>query len=190
MRGRKEGYHNIWKTVPGYEDYQASFDGDIRRIYKNGKIRILNQFTCGGRSDQLHVNLYKDGRYKVFTVGRVVASAFLGPCPPGYVAHHKNGLTRDNCAGNLSYIPKNESTVRAAKSKGRPVVKIDQWGEVVACYGSCREAAKRNYTYPSVISNHCNGKVANKYSLDGCEYAWDDVDEHKRMRERKQCGNT
>jgi hypothetical protein len=44
-------------------------------------------------------------------VHRIVAAAFIGPCPDGLEINHKNGIKLDNRAENLEY------TTRSANMK-------------------------------------------------------------------------
>ena len=49
------------------------------------------------------VNLYAGGRQNVRDVQSVVAEAFLGPRPAGFMVLHRNGKRTDNRSANLSY---------------------------------------------------------------------------------------
>ena len=61
-----------------------------------------------------------------------------------------------------------------AKSRRRPVAKLDAGGEVVEVYPSAREAARRNYMSYQTVIDRCNGKVKGAFAPDGYAYAWDD----------------
>ena len=43
-----------------------------------------------------------------FLVHRLVAAAFIGPCPAGKEVHHKNGLKHDNQRSNLELWTKSQ----------------------------------------------------------------------------------
>jgi hypothetical protein len=51
----------------------------------------------------LNVTLSRSGKIRSFTVHRLVASAFLGPLPPGMETRHGPAGIQDNSVANLSY---------------------------------------------------------------------------------------
>lgn len=100
-----------WNPVPGYEGYYAVSDfGRVRSLD-----RVLN--TVQGKRkwpgrimspvpDKLGrpvVNLRKGGRTKQWKVHRLVASAFIGPCPDGMEVCHGDGDNQNNHVSNLRY---------------------------------------------------------------------------------------
>lgn len=114
------GNNEIWKLVNEYEgDYSVSNFGNVRSertttcTYTG---RMLKNVThrCG----YLQVGLYKNGRAKIFLVHRLVASAFLGPCPPGFQVNHKDGNKANNHLDNLEYITPVENTRHAIATLG------------------------------------------------------------------------
>lgn len=172
---RDESQIDIWRDIPGFEGYQAGYNGSIRRRLKSGKYRTLNPFYCGGRKDHLHVKLYaEDGRYKTMTVASAVASAYLGERPEGCRTHHRNGLTTDNCVGNLCYVKASEIGVISGRMHRRPVVKKDEDGTILECYNSVTEAARKNYVTRSAMTQRCNKNLRTDFGLGGYEFAWDD----------------
>lgn len=50
-------------------------------------------------------------------VHRLVAQAFLGPCPDGHEVHHHNATKTDNQVGNLAYVTRKQN-VRFAQLMG------------------------------------------------------------------------
>lgn len=181
----------VWKDIPGYEGkYQASTEGQIRRLYKNGKMRLMTPFhhKMAG-SQRLVVKLSSDkGKGKMLTVIGVISRTFLGPCPEGCVPYHINGLQNDNAVRNIGYISKSELGKKTgASSKRRPVVKVNAAGEPVAFYSSAREAGRKNNMSFMTVISRCNGKVKKPFALDGHNYQWDDLDE-KKGRKKKSNG--
>ena len=71
----------IWKTViidgEIYENYEVSNLGKIRSLNYNrsGEVKELRLIVSKG--GYLTVNLCKDGKYKMYTVHRLVAFAFI-----------------------------------------------------------------------------------------------------------------
>jgi hypothetical protein len=108
-------------------------------------------------------------------VSNLVANAFLGPRPSGYVTYHRNFCKSDNSVVNLTYITQKElGRKTGSESKRRSVVKINQAGEEVEIYKSAREAGRENYMSYQTIIDRCNGKVKSTYAPDGFKYVWED----------------
>lgn len=108
-----------WLPIPGYEGaYEVSDDGrvwSVRRpvcsyVTQAGK-RISDFRYCGGHVMQQAVNRYGYpavglrifGKKRSFTVHRLVLEAFVGPCPDGMEACHKNDDPTDNRLVNLRW---------------------------------------------------------------------------------------
>lgn len=96
-----------WKPVPGWEGrYSVSDQGRVRSedqvittkagVKKRLRGRMLVQSHVGRPN-------VKIGRGPGVFVHRIVASAFLGPCPEGMVVCHNNGDPEDNRLVNLRY---------------------------------------------------------------------------------------
>ena len=188
MSGPADGMPEIWKDIPGYEGvYQASTEGRIRRMFKNGRTRLLTPYHRRMTGSQrLVVKLCVGRKAREPVVIGVIAMTFLGPCPDGCVPYHVNGMQDDNSVRNIEYIPRSElGRKTGASSKRRPVAKVDASGEPVEFYSSAREAGRKNHMSYQTVLDRCNGKVKNPFALDGYDYRWDDLDE-KRGRKRKQ----
>lgn len=102
-----------WLPAPGFPDYLVSDQG---RVYSIPRIDSLNR-RQGGRllSTKPGANGYpmaRVARDRVSTlvlVHRLVAEAFIGPCPTGQEVRHKDGV-RDHCtADNLEYGTSSEN---------------------------------------------------------------------------------
>ncbi|WP_044476437.1 NUMOD4 motif-containing HNH endonuclease [Rhodococcus aetherivorans] len=104
-----------WRPVAGYEGiYEVSNRGSVRSLARNVVRRDGNSYPIRGRmlkqtptsTGHLCVDLYNgNGRAdrKMCRVHRLVAEAFLGPCPVGMEVCHENGNARDNRVENLRY---------------------------------------------------------------------------------------
>jgi hypothetical protein len=87
----------VYMDIPGSPSYFATSDGEIGNI-RTG--RILKPSANLARGGYLELNL---GRAVHRTVHRLVALAFIGPCPEGMEVRHLNGNPMDNRPANLAY---------------------------------------------------------------------------------------
>lgn len=107
----------IWRNIPGYEDYQFSNLGRVKS-FKNGKERILKPAL---RKDGYYqIGLTKDGKQKLFLVHQLIAIAFLGHVIDGHnlVVNHINGVKTDNRVENLEIVSNRDNcSIRARKDR-------------------------------------------------------------------------
>lgn len=94
-----------WKVIPRYPKYEISTLGRIRKAKPsktwNRVGRLLNPFLNGS---YLAVNFICEGKHKKEYIHRLVAEAFLGPCPKDKEVDHKDG-NKANCSlSNLRYV--------------------------------------------------------------------------------------
>lgn len=91
-----------WRPVVGFDGrYDVSSLGRVRNVRTGhikksckkltGEYRLMSLCPLGGRS-------------RAYSLHRIVASAFLGPCPEGLQCAHLNGDPSDNRAANLAYV--------------------------------------------------------------------------------------
>lgn len=115
----------VWAPVPGYEGmYDVSADGRVMRV------KHITGATPGRvlKPDVNHRGYHKvrlfDGRgirtSKVHSVHRLVAAAFLGPCPPGHQVNHKDADKGHNCLANLEYVTPKQNIAHAERRGLRP----------------------------------------------------------------------
>lgn len=166
-----------WRDIPGYKGiYQADREGNIRRLYRNGKTRILTPYhkKMNG-SQRLVVKLSVNGKEREVVVIQMIARTFLGPPPAGHIPVHRNGCQSDNYVNNIKYISRQQAgKIYGARSKRKAVVKIDNHGEIVEVYSSARTAAEANYMSHQTVTDRCNGKCKSPFAPDGYAYAWED----------------
>lgn len=166
-----------WKDIPGFEGvYQADREGNIRRLYRNGKTRVLTPYhKKKNGSQRLVVKLTVNSQSREVVVIQAVARTFLGPPPVGHIPVHRNGCQSDNYVNNIEYISRQQAgKMYGARSRRKAVVKIDNYGEIVEVYSSARMAAKANYLSHQTVTDRCNGKCKSTYAPDGYAYAWED----------------
>jgi hypothetical protein len=97
--------------IEGFKGYFVDRDGNVWSTKRNNG-------TSGGPLRLLRGEL-NDGYYRVqvcrpdgqrrFMVHRLVAAAFLGPCPPEMEVAHLNGVRTDNRLSNLQYVTRTEN---------------------------------------------------------------------------------
>lgn len=94
----------IWKDIPDYEGkYQVSNTGKVRSLnYRcTGKVKILKQNT--DKLGYKRVFLYKNGKFKIYFVHRLVALVFI-PNPNNYpIVNHKDENPSNNTVWNLEW---------------------------------------------------------------------------------------
>lgn len=95
----------IWRTIPGYEKYQVSNLGQIRR--KSGGItnaKTKHILAPGYLTGYPRVTLRVGNRSVGFNAHVAVALAFKGPRPsPNHEVAHWDGDRRNCCAKNLRW---------------------------------------------------------------------------------------
>ena len=154
----------IWAPVTGYEGlYEVSDQGRVRSVDRvvfrstgtamKLKGRILK--PRAQKSGHLLIWLCRDGVAHAINVHRLVAIAFIGPCPPGKECCHENGQPDDNRAENLrwdtrasnikqSYSDGRQPTYPGFKGLSHPSSKLT--AEIVRCIResplSCSEAGR------------------------------------------------
>lgn len=175
----------VWRDIAGYSGkYQVNSEGGVRRVYASGRTGQLHPYRKKGR--QMVVKLTAGGKSKEVILMQAVAEAFLGPCPVGCVAYHKNGCRSDNYVQNIAYIDRRELGRKTGRnSRRRTVARIDSTGRTVEVYSSARQAAKENHMSHQTVTDRCNGKCKSASAPDGYAYAWEDSEISMRNAIRK-----
>lgn len=101
----------LYKDIPGYEGYRAGTDGSIWSCWERGKGKETSKWKIGGLWKRLLLGKDSDGylqvkfakERKTKKVHKLVLELFLGSCPEGYQACHKNGNRADNRVENLRW---------------------------------------------------------------------------------------
>lgn len=114
----------IWKSIPGYEDfYEVSNLGRVRSLHtgigggKRPKDRILTAFTKPGRKYR-HVYLTKNKGTRKWRVHRLVALAFIGSPPDETrtTINHIDGDASNNIPENLEWASHLENMQHAHRT--------------------------------------------------------------------------
>jgi hypothetical protein len=96
MASQTFDWREIWKPIPGYPGYEASNMGRV----KIGE-RIVNHRE--GKKGGWKVRLWKDGKRREHTVGRVVLLAHIGYPPEKHMCCHGPWGRKYHCLFNLSW---------------------------------------------------------------------------------------
>lgn len=109
-----------WRRIAGTQ-YDVSSHGRVR----NATWRILKASTLGRRHQYLRVNLCSNGLSRYHSVHSLVASAFIGPRPPGFTVDHIDGNKHNNTPSNLEYVTHAENIRRASAAFKRGTQRRD-----------------------------------------------------------------
>jgi hypothetical protein len=103
-----------WKPISEFPDYEVSDHGRVRRVTSRTCARAGHVLSSDGlRAGYPSLQLCRDGKRTSLTVHGLVASAFIGPCPPGHEVNHINGDNTYNHAANLEYVTRRENELHA-----------------------------------------------------------------------------
>ena len=104
----------IWKDIPHYEGkYQVSNLGNIKSLhFKHQNIQKLLKPTLNS-SGYYKIELYRDGKSKIFYVHRVVASVFIPNPHNKPEVNHIDGNKLNNMVNNLEWCTISENQIHA-----------------------------------------------------------------------------
>jgi len=112
-----------WQDVVGYEGlYLVSDHGRVRSVgrtvdHPRGQRILKGKVLKPGFSHGYNmIGLQKNGPRKFFYVHRLVAAAFIGPCPVGRQVNHVDGVKLNNQMFNLEYVTPSENTLHAYRA--------------------------------------------------------------------------
>lgn len=178
----------IWRLIPGYEEYEVSNRGRVKRL-------AFDKPVCGGsiqhcnerillpqqrKSGYQAVGLSKNSKVKYFLIHRLVAIAFIPNPNKLPQVNHKDENPSNNCVDNLEWCDQkynsNYGTSKdriAAKLKNALLSKsVQQYGMdgiFVREYPSAMEASRQLGLNVSGIISCCNCHP--KYNTCG-NYQW------------------
>lgn len=114
-----------WKTPPGFEAYEVSNMGRVRRATRS-KTTYIGRMLKPARDNKGYPHMQASmgpGNRRTVRVHRLVALAFIGAPPsPKHMVNHKNGDRTDNRADNLEWVTNSENVrhgnaIRRAKQQ-------------------------------------------------------------------------
>ncbi len=106
-----------WRPVPGYEGwYSVSSLGRVRRDAATSGARVGRPLAPKtNHGGYYYVTLSCRQQWKHHQIHRLVAAAFIGPCPTGRQVNHRNAVKTDNRALNLEYVTGDENMAHAVR---------------------------------------------------------------------------
>jgi len=125
----EEGY---WKEILD-GNYAISKRGEIRRLKGGSGAAVGKLLRLHDKEGYKSVSLSVGGKPHRYYVHRLVAAAFIGPCPPGCIVNHKNGDRADCDVFNLEYITSKENSEYAARNgqvrhgSNHSFAKLEDW---------------------------------------------------------------
>lgn len=125
----------VWKSVDELDGYyEVSNFGVVRRAKAGVSTYVGRVMKPYVDSDGYYtVQPCINGNYIHCKVHRLVAAAFIGPCPVGRQVNHKDLDKANNCSNNLEYTTAGENLFHAIKNGvkvgGRMYVKLS-WEDV------------------------------------------------------------
>lgn len=106
---RYEGLYEVSSLgrVRSLDRYESITTKDGRSYIRESKGRLLAGEFTNGRVHYRAVNLYPQRKRRL--IHRLVAEAFLGPCPDGYDVRHLDKNHLNNAVDNLAYGTRQEN---------------------------------------------------------------------------------
>jgi len=95
-----------WKVIEGYELYEISSDGRVRRDGKE-----LKPFVINSGKGYYQVKLSKNNRQYAFLISRLVAQAFIAFVKNKAEVDHINRNTLDNRIENLRWANRSDQNI-------------------------------------------------------------------------------
>ena len=150
-----------WIPIKGYKyPYRINEDPRVQKFDQGKWVDLIPQRNK--KNGRLVINMRKkDGKRVRVALNLLVANAFLGGRKPGYNIVPKNGMLTDCAPENLEFVTLREIGKRTKVRK--PVLKVDENGEVLAVYPNLHAAAVANYMGESAVKNRCYGRIQNPF---------------------------
>ena len=185
IRTIRMGDHVIEVTSEGLVRADSSKDWRQGRVHDSGYYLLTFQFDKEGN------NKDSCGHY----VHHLVAEAFHGPRPNGYVVDHKDENKLNNHATNLQYISRSENQKKSfvvGNSKAPGMKKIDQFdldGSFIKTHVSMSEAAREvKLKGPEGISFCCSNKYKSAGGFVWRFHGQDFDQEHRPIKKARKEG--
>lgn len=109
----------IWRPIPGFDNYEASTFGKIRSLKREGALILKQRFNTSG---YLRINLIINKKHTATLVHRLVALAFLPNHDNKPQVNHKDSNRANNKLSNLEWCTPSEN-IQHAHNNGRVAVR-------------------------------------------------------------------
>lgn len=141
----------IWKDIKEYENYQVNNLGEVRKIYKSGKMKILKPIET--KNGYLRVRLSKNGNIKNKFIHRLVAETFFGES--NLSVNHKDENKRNNNIDNLEFMTLRKNI---QYSKCKKITQHNLSGELIKEWKSSAEVERCLMIPNSDVTACCRNK--------------------------------
>lgn len=103
-----------WRPIPHFPNYEVSNLGRVRVLSGRYAGEILSQVEQANGYQRVYLT-NEAGRFGKY-VHRLVAEAFLGPCPAGWEVNHRDLDKAHNADVNLEYVT-HRANIRHARRR-------------------------------------------------------------------------
>lgn len=113
----------IWLPVPHKpfnKSHEVSNLGRVRRVIQSWSHVPKILPGCVHNNGYRHSLLTHHGTACAFLTHRLVAEAFIGPCPRGHQVNHKNFDRLDNRVENLEWVTPRENLLHSDRNGRKP----------------------------------------------------------------------
>lgn len=105
-----------WRRISEFPRYAVSTLGDVMSPRFKRPLKVTQN-----RYGYSVVSIHGDDRVRVVTVHTLVASAFLGPKPPGCEVNHRDGIKSNNALSNLEWVTRGTNISHSYRIGLRPL---------------------------------------------------------------------
>lgn len=117
--------HVTFLSLSSFPGYRVGSDGSVWSLRRPGNGPEISDIwrklkPVANSRGYMAITLCKDRRRFTKMVHRIVAEAFLGPCPEGQECCHNNGDSLDNRIENLRYDTHGENIIDRTKHGKTP----------------------------------------------------------------------
>jgi len=172
-----------WRVVAGYDMYEVSNIGNVRRTYKNGKVKILKLHDNG--KGYKEVKLYSNRNRKAFKVHRLVAIAFIELVAGKLTVDHIDRDRSNNDVNNLRWADMKEQSINTRNYR-EDILETDPKLRLAIFHKEYREANREQINakkreYHAANKEKANAKAREKIQCEcGVSVSRVNISTHKK----------